>query len=443
MSPIPLKTKAGYGIGDLAFNIVINATSLYLLYFYTDVFVIGAASAGTIFLVSKLWNAAIDPFIGLAIDKTNTRWGKKRPYMLFGAIPLGICFYLIFANPELSATWRFIYGMATFLLFNSVFALVNVPYAALTASMTLDSHERSVLTGFRMSFAIVGTLVAAGATKPLVSLFADEAMGFRMVGVIFGLFAAAIVLFSFSSVKEKTQALEEEKHTMGENLKSMARNMPFLLLVLTFFFTAIAIYATASMVNYYFKYNLNREDLIPFAFLALFLTAIVSIPLWLKISKRTSKKSAFITGLTIFCIGLIVIYTFPSLSPTILIAILAFTGLGMASYFLFPWAMVPDTVEFSEWKTGLRQEGFLYGFFVFGLKLSQALAGFVAGMSLDYFGYVPNVQQSEQALDGIRILMTLIPCGFIALGIILLAFYPINSTLHAQMLKEMGYEKQA
>ncbi len=438
---IPLKMKVGYGTGDLAFNIIINATSLYLLYFYTDVFVIGATSAGAIFLISKLWNAAIDPFIGYAIDKTKTRWGSKRPYMILGAIPLGICFYIIFANPDLSPQMRFIYGLATFLLFNSMFALVNVPYAALTASMTQDSHERSVLTGFRMSFAIVGTLVAAGATKPLVGIFSNEVVGFRMVGIIFGVIATLIILYSAWTVEEKTKAEEEVKHDMRSNLKSMVLNKPFLMLVLMFFFTAIAIYATASTVNYYFKYNLEREDLIPFGFLALFLTAIATIPFWLFISKKTSKKSAFVGGLVIFCVSLIVIYIQKNPSPTFLIVLLAFTGFGMATYFLFPWAMVPDTVEYSEWKTGIRQEGFLYGFFVFGLKLSQALAGFIAGFSLDYFGYVPNVAQSADTLEGIRTLMTLIPCAFMIIGIGFLLFYPINSKMHAEMLEEIQARK--
>ncbi len=435
---IPTGMKFGYGVGDLAFNILINATSLYLLYFFTDVFIIGAASAGIIFLVSKLWNAAIDPFIGFMIDRTNTRWGKKRPYMLFGAIPLAICFYLIFANPQLSASMRFVYGMATFLLFNSVFAIVNVPYAALTASMTLDTNERSVLTGFRMSFAIVGTLVAAGATKPLVGLFADEATGFKFVGILFGIIAAIIIIISFATVKERVQPADEaEEHSFGSNMKAMLKNPPFILLVLSFFVTAVAIYATASTVNYFFKYNLQREELIPYAFLALFATAILAIPVWVYVSKKTSKKTSFITGLLIFSVSLLVIYLYPDLPPVMLIFLLCFAGIGMATYFLFPWAMVPDTVEYSEWKTGIRQEGFLYGFFVFGLKLSQAFAGFLAGFALDSFGYIPNTIQSATTLSGIRSLMTIIPCGLILFGILFLVFYPINAQMHAKMLGEI------
>jgi len=438
---LPIKMKLGYGVGDLAFNILINVTSFYLLIFYTDVFLIGAGAAGIIFLVSKLWNALIDPFIGYFIDRTDTRWGKMRPYMIFGAAPLAVCFYLLFASPDLEDSMRFAYGMATFLLFNSAFAIANVPYAALTASMTRDANERSNLTAYRMTFATVGMLIAGGATLPLVGLFPSKEIGYKTVAIIFGLFSIAIILLSAFSVRETVHQQSEDEKSVKLNMKALSKNYPFILLAISFVVTAIAVYAMASTTNYFFTYYVKREDLIPVAFIVLFVSAVIAFPLWLKFSKKTSKKTTYISGLIVFSASLLVIYFYRDISPLHLIILIGCAGVGMSTYILFPWAMIPDTVEYSQWKTGIRQEGFLYGFFVFGLKLSQAFAGFFTGTILDRVGYVPNVEQTLEALNGIRFLMTIMPCVLISAGILLIAFYPINAEMHQRMLEDIGKAK--
>jgi len=434
---LPVKMKLGYGVGDLAFNILINITSIFLLIFYTDVFLIDPWLAGLIFLVSKLWNALIDPFIGYFIDRTDTRWGKMRPYMIFGAAPLAVCFFLVCASPDLEESMRFAYGMATFLLFNSAFAIANVPYAALTASLTRDADERSNLTAYRMTFATVGMLIAGGATKPLVNLFSSEATGYRIVAIIFGLFSIGVILLSAFNVKETVHQQSEDEKRISLNLKALSKNYPFILLVLSFVVTAIAVYAMASTTNYFFTYYVNREDLISPALVILFVSAVIAFPLWLKVSKKTSKKATYISGLIVFGVSLVGIYLFRDIAPWQLLILIGFAGAGMSTYILFPWAMVPDTVEYSQWKTGIRQEGFLYGFFVFGLKLSQAFAGFFTGMVLSYVGYVANVEQTPEALNGIRFLMTIMPCILITIGILLIVFYPITSEMHKKMLEDI------
>ncbi len=435
---IPIKMKFGYGIGDFSFNLLINTTSVFLLYFYTDIFQIGGMAAGTIFLVSKLWNAAIDPFIGAAVDRTRSRWGGKRPYMLFGAIPTAAIFYMIFAAPELDASSRYVYAMVTFLLFNSAFALTNVPYAALTASMTSDANERTSLTTFRMSSGIIGMFMAAVLTKPVVKLFGGGAGGYRVMAVIFGLVGAAIILISFKMVRERVVEERHEQINVSANMKAMGKNYPFILLVLAFVISATAVYTIIMMVNYFFKYNYNNEDMTSVALGVFFVTALLFLPFWMHVSKRTSKKIAFITGLTIFTATLVAIFLIDDLTMVQLISILAISGAGMSAYMLFPWAMVADTVEFSLWKSGVQQEGFLYGFFIFGLKLAQAFAGFLAGFSLEKVGYVANTVQSPETLRGIKFIMTLMPIGFIVVAILLLFFYPINADMHRAMLDDIA-----
>ena len=435
---LSIKMKLGYGIGDLAFNLLINATSVYLLFFYTEIFGITGTAAGIIFLISKFWNAAIDPFIGAAIDRTKTRWGSKRPYMLFGAIPTAIIFYMVFAAPELESNLRFMYGLITFLLFNSLFALTNVPYAALTATMTSDSKERSSLTGFRMTCGIIGMLLAAVLMKPLVNLFGGGAAGYRVASAIFAVFAVVIIFISFSNVREKVTEHHDEQKSVSLNLKALGKNYPFILLVLAFVISAIAVYTIVMMVNYYFKYNFNNEGMTSAAFGTIFISAIIFIPFWVYVANKTSKRTAFVSGLMIFTVTLISIYFVDNLTISRLLMILAVSGAGMSAYMFFPWAMVADTVEYSIWKSGVRQEGFIYGFFVFGLKFAQAVAGFIAGFALDQVGFVANTTQSPETLEGIKIIMTLIPVGFISVSIILILFYPINAQMHQKMLDDIS-----
>jgi len=432
--------KFGYGAGDFAFNLAYQTTALFLLYFFTDVFAIGAAAAGTIFLVSKLWDAVSDPMMGFISDHTNSRWGKKRPYILFGAIPLGLALYLLFASPDVPVDMRFIYGLVTFILFCTVITVLNVPYAALTASLTLDIKERSNITGYRTTFGLIGTLVAAGATKLVVAAFPDEVTGFRMMGIFYGLVIVVVMFTTFASVRERV-VHDEEKQPFMKNLSVIFINRPFLILAAATVMFMVAINMLAAVVNYYFKYNLNAEKMIPLAFLALFVTAVLFIPLFVYISNKKSKKFAFNLGMGFLALTLIALFFFGERDMSITIAIFIAAGIGMTTVFLSPWSMIPDTVEYSEWKTGLRREGILYGCFFFCFKLGSALAGFLAGLGLDIFGYVANIEQSESSLLGIRLMISLVPLIFVIAGMVLLSSYPIDEAFHRKMLDDIAKQR--
>jgi len=438
-----VSTKAGYGVGDFGTNIVLNAVTLYLLYFYTDVFGISPAFAGIIFLVSKLWNACIDPFVGQLVDRTQSRWGRKRPYLLFGAVPFALAFFLLFVGPHFDQTGRSIFAMASFLLFGTALAFVNIPYASLTYVMTDDAHERSSLSGYRMTFAIIGTLIAGVATRPIVGLFSNERAGFRGVGVVFGVILAITTLIAFRSSFEHKEVTKEKRTGFRESLKAMGGNGPFLLLGFAFVACTVSNYVIASTINYYFKYVLGAEKLISIGFLCLFGAAMASVPLWLAVSRRFGKKTAFLAGMILLAAALAVFSFVPAPTTAMVLVILVFAGIGVSTIYLFPWAMIPDTVEYSIWRTGVRQEGFLYGFFTFGLKLSQAFAGFLAGFLLDAFGYVPNAMQGPRALTGISLLMTLVPLAFLVIGIILLFFYPLGTAAYARMEAEMKNRRES
>jgi glycoside/pentoside/hexuronide:cation symporter, GPH family len=434
-------TKLGYGAGDFAANIVFQSVTLFLLYFFTDVFMLGASVAGVIFFISKLWNAVCDPTMGYVADRTETRWGRNRPFLLFGALPLGLAYFLLFASPDLSPSAKTAYGLATFLAFSTCYSVINIPYGALTANLTLDTNERSSLTGFRMAFAILGTLLVAGATKPVVSLFSDEATGFRMIGIIYGSLCVAVNIITFCAVRERVMPPKDQTMSFRQDLRLVAGNRPFIILTVSTILQMMAINLLAAMINYYFKYNLRAESYIPVAFLCLFATAMVALPLWVFLSGKWGKKISFICGMTLLGFVLLGLRFVPAGGIAPVLALFVVAGIGMATQYLCPWSMIPDTVEYAQLKTGLRREGILYGFFNFAFKFSAAFSGILAGFGLDFFGYTPNVAQQQRALDGIGLMMTVLPFCLIMAGIALIFFYPIDAAAHAGIVAELEAKK--
>jgi glycoside/pentoside/hexuronide:cation symporter, GPH family len=450
---VPRAMKLGYGVGDFAANIAFQSIALFYVFFLTDVFGVSPFWAAIIFLIAKAWNAVFDPIMGYIVDHTHSRYGRKRPFLLFGAIPLGIVYAVLFFAPNLTPSDvspypRFIWGLVTFIIFCSILSAVNVPYGALTADLTLDTNERSNVTGYRMTFAVIGTLVAAGATKPLVTLFANalgggEAVGYRAVGFVYGAVIAVVTLITFASVRERVAHTDREVSTPGTDFRLILRNRPFLILSAATICHITAVSTMAIVINYYFKYNLNAENMIPAAFLCLFATAVVFIPVFVVVSKRVSKKFAYNLGMGIMAASSVALFLFGGRSIPVTLAIFAVAGIGMATNYLSPWAMIPDTVEYSQWKTGFRREGIIYGCYFFTFKFSSALAGFLAGNTLALTGYVANRPQTETALLGIRTVLTLVPTMLIIVGIILISLFPITAELHERMLndirkKEMG-----
>jgi glycoside/pentoside/hexuronide:cation symporter, GPH family len=430
--------KIGYGVGDFAFNLAYQTTALFLIYFFTDVFGISAAVAGSIFLVSKLWDAVSDPIMGVVSDHTRSRWGSKRPYLLFGAIPLGISFFMLFASPDIPHDMKAAYGYFAFILFCTAITVVNIPYGALTASLTLDIDERANISGYRMSFAMIGTLFTAAVTKILVGQFADETTGFRIMGIIYGILMAVIVLVTFASVKEKVVHRDERAQPFMRNIRLVFINKPFMILAGATILFMVGVNMLAAIVNYYFKYNLKAEKLIPVAFVCLFVTAVLLIPFFVFLSTRKSKKFAYLVGMGSLSATLVALFFLGESSLTVTIVIFILAGVGMSTNFLSPWAMIPDTVEYSEWKTGLRREGVIYGFFFFAFKLGAAIAGFLTGLGLDLAGYVANAEQSSQSLMGIRLMISLVPTLFLLAGMFLVSFYPIDAKMHRMMVQEIG-----
>jgi glycoside/pentoside/hexuronide:cation symporter, GPH family len=440
---LSMGTRLGFGVGDFGANLIFQSTLIFLIFYFTDVFGIAAPIAGTIFLVAKAWDAVSDPVVGYLSDRTRTRWGKKRPYLLFGAVPLGIFFFLLFASPPMPPAFKPYYGMILFLLVCTFYAIVNVPYGALAASMTLDSHERSRLSGVRTFFALMGALVVAGSLKPLVALFPNQIIGFRMVAAIFGIVAVAVTYVTFFSVREVIEEKDTEHYKLADIRKTIFGNGPFLIVTLGTILHLAALGILAAMVNYFFKYNMNRESFATVAFLCIFVPAALALPLWVMVSKRLSKKAAFNMGMGLLAVSLCIVYFIRDFNPVLIVVAFCLGGIGISTSFLSPWAMVPDTVEYGELKTGLRREGILYGTSFFGQKLASALAGFIAGQGLGIIGFEANKVQSPETLEGIRALMIFAPIALIVAGIIVISFYPISEKMHEEIVGKIERKKAA
>ncbi len=443
-------TRMGYGVADFGLGLAFNLPGFFLLYYFTDVFGIPAAAAGFILFFSKIWDALISPAMGYITDYTVTRWGRKRPYLLFGALPAAASIAMVYWSPPLASTgWKIAYSAASFTLFCTFMTVMIVPYGALAADMTSDSHERSVLSAWRMVFAISGTLVAAGATRPLVvwlgggSHPAGEVMGFRAVGVVFGGVMILTVVTTFFLVKERTAIYSGSRSSLWKDMKVIVHNRPFIILTLGVMMFQVALNTMSGVVVYFFKYNLNAEHMIPAAFLCLMASSVVSIPFFLKLSKNHGKKFSYNAGMALMALFSVPIFMYSERSMGLTLVLFAMVGLGLGTVYLSPWAMVPDTVEYSEWKTGLRREGILYGFFYFSFKLSVAVPGLLVGTVLRAVGYVPNAVQTPTALLGIKSLLTLVPLVFVAAGIILISRFPIDDAMYRMITREIRERNNA
>jgi sugar (glycoside-pentoside-hexuronide) transporter len=428
------RTMLYYGIGDFALQLLMNTCGIYLLYFFTDVFIIPAGIAGVILLSSRLAQGFLNPLIGFWSDRMETAWGKKRPFLLFGCVPSGLLFFLLFASPNLTKDIRVIYEFIISILFFFSLSLIAIPYNSLTAVLTNDSKTRARLSAYRMPFAILGTLAAAGATKQLVAIWPEEGTGFRMVAAAYAGIMITFILITFSKVKEKIRGYEDKEKHFLKDLRILLQNRPFLVITTATFSLMLATNIMAAVILYFLKYNLNSEWMIPIAFLSFYIASLASTPLFLRISHRRSKRYAFNLGLGIFAAVLMIAFFIAEAGTHVFILLLVAAGIGGASTSLGPWSMVPDTVEYSEWKFGIRNEGMTYGMFILFLNLSAALAGLIVGFGLEVSGYIPNSTQNPETLISIRLMMSLLPAALIMISMVVMIFYTLDAAMHKQMV---------
>jgi GPH family glycoside/pentoside/hexuronide:cation symporter len=450
---LTVKEKIGYGFGDLASVLYWQTISAYLLYFYTDVFGITAAAAGTMIMLSRMWDGVNDPMMGILADRTNTRWGKFRPYLLWISVPIAVAAVLAFSTPDLSPTAKTIYAYITFNLLMMLYTAINIPYSSLLGVISPDPIERTSVSSYKYVFAYLsGTIVSAFAL-PLTSYFGegDEAKGWRITMTVFAAAAVVFFLITFMSTKERVSPPKAQKTPIRQDLKDLFTNGPWVLLLFTTLAMILFVATRMSVTAHYFKYYVGDQQFTIFGktytygFVAL-TSAFNAIGQWMAIlgvvfvsyfAKKVGKKRAF---LALFITAAITTAAYFVLRPedVVLMFVLQIIG-SLTGGPLSPliWAMYADAADYSEWKTGRRATGLVFSASTMSQKFGWAIGSFVAGMLLSSFGFQPNVQQNADVLFGLKSLVSIIPAGAALVAIVLILFYKLDEKLMSQIEVEL------
>ncbi len=432
------KVKIGFGICDLGGNLFFTIIGFYLLFFLTDIVKLAAGLAGTALMIGKIWDAVTDPAVGYLSDRTRSPMGRRRPYILAGSILLFFFMILMFFNPHISSQRNiFIWTAVVFCLLNTAYTLMNIPYGALTPELTSDFNERTVLNGYRMSFAVVGTFIGAGLVLPITGLFKNPDLGWTFMAGVMGGVMTATALVTFFTVK----GMDRGKPVVHKNiLRSYIEVLglkPFILALLPWALHITGITVIQGALLYYFRYIYKAENYFQFALLALLLSSLIFIPIWVRVSKKIGKKLSYNLGMLIFSAAVIAFFFFGQrYGVNFAIGIMFIGGIGFSTQYVMPWAIIPDIVEYDAIKNSTRREGVFYGLWTFVSKFGQAFALALNGWVLSLFGYLPDVEQGRLSILGIKLLCGPIPALFFIAGVIILSFYPINRTFYNRMMSE-------
>jgi GPH family glycoside/pentoside/hexuronide:cation symporter len=426
------RTKVFYGIGDLGNAVVNSAIQFFLMKFYTDAALISPALAGNALLIGKGWDAINDPLFGWISDRTKSRFGKRRVFMIFGAIPLGIATALLWFVPASDRISAFFWILATFILFDTLWTLTNVPYYALTSELTDDYDERSSLTTYRMVMAVPAYLVGAALTPAIVGLFALQQTGYAFIGIAYGVLAAAALLISAAGIRErKLVAVSAPEPSPFKSLSIALKNKPFARLCVIYFVINISFALIKILMVYYIEYQLLMKAETSLVMGLMLICVTIALPFWQWVARKMDKGPAYALGMLVGGLAVILTFFLPHESTGLIYLIAALAGFGFAAQWIFPWAMVADVADYDRADTGEQRSGMYYGVWGLVTKVSEAVALVTVGWILTGFGYVPNVEQTSQALLGIRLFFGLIPAAIIFVALPLLFKFPITRQSHA------------
>ena len=433
--------KLAYGAGDLASNFIFTTVNTFLLIFYTDVFGIAPAVAGVILLGARLWDAINDPIMGMIVDRTTTRWGKFRPYLLFGAAPFAILGILTFTVPtRLGETGRIVYAVLTYVGLGMVYTAVNTPYGALTSSMTQDPRERTSISAVRMFMALLGAFLVSTLLPILVPILGGDspARGYRLTMVIFGVTAAVLFVVTFCGVTERIAAPRSQKKvTIGDFFKVVRNNDQLLILCVVF----LVLFASNSIVSavglFFFTYVLGDAQLFSVYSLANFVPLVLGIPIMTYVASKIGKKQALIWGLLISLLGPLGVALFTH-NFQLLVITRVVASIGGAATVAIIWGLVPDTIEYGEWKTGIRAEGATYSIVGFFFKLGVTFGGLVPGLVLERAGYVANQGQVQSSIDAIVALYSVVPIVIGLVGVALTLLYKLDEKTYRSILQALA-----
>ena len=447
-SRLPLRTKLLFSTGDLSTSIPLAILMFFQLYFLTDVAGLRPDYAGWAIGASRLWDAVNDPLFGLMSDRIRTRWGRRRVLLLFGAVPLGISFMLMWIVPPFEQLGLAFYYALTFILFDTAFTIVHVGYNSLTPEMTSDYDERSSLNGYRMVFSISGTLGAIILATVLGWSITDTRFLYMLLGISLGTVSIIPPLVVFSITHEKPADELPPPLPFMESLKQTLSNHPFRMVMGLYLLSWTTASIQAAVLIYFANYHMRVPDQANYFVLVAEGSAILFIPLIVKISQHLDKRRAFIVGSISWVVVLLGISALPSDQLVLAYILAALAGFGIATAYVVPWSMVPDVVEYDEVRSGQRREGSYYAFASFFQKLATAAALWGMGQALAFTGYItpplsgPLPAQPQEAITAIRIFIGPIPALLLFLAVLFAWKYPITRESHQATLQKLA-EREA
>jgi glycoside/pentoside/hexuronide:cation symporter, GPH family len=484
---LSIKEKIGYGFGDLASCLFWTTIMSQLLFFYTDIFGLTGKAAGIMFFISRILDAFFDVVIGMTADRTKSRWGKFRPYILFGAVPLAIAAVLAFSTPQFSDTGKLVYAYCTFILFMFLYSAINIPYTALLGVISGDPVERTSASSFKFTGAYLGGIIVSATVLPLASYFGQgvAAKGWQMTMGLYGIAAVLFFMITFLSTHERIQPIAKEQTPIKSDLKDLSKNLPWMMLFIVTILFILFVCIRLSVTTHYFKYYIGEQSSPLLVHLSNFLVQYLLNPVNVMLGKEqivlleVNHKFGFEVLTSVFntlgqALSLVGVLIVPWVAKTfgrkgsvviLFVAALIFTG---SFYFVQPenvllilvlqflgsitggpisallWVLYADTADYSEWKTGRRATGLVFSASIMSNKIGWAIGSMVAAFILDQTGFVANAIQNIAVKDGLRDMMSIIPgaVGTVAL-LILAVFYKLDETTMKQVKEELDARRKA
>ncbi len=445
--------KVGYGLGDMASNLYFQTFILFLPIFYTDVFGIPAAAMGTMMLVTRVWDAVTDPVMGMVADRTQSRWGKFRPYIISFAIPLAVGGVLVFSTPDLADSGKLIYAYATYMLLMMLYTAINVPYSALMGVITPNSMERTEVSSFRFVAAFGGQVIVGAATLGLVDYLGggDETLGWQLTMVVYGALAVALLFATFFLTRERVAPAKEKSNKATHDLKDLFMNKPWVLVGVATLFQLTYIVMRGSSTTYYFRYFVGDQQMtllgwnidLTFAlFTSSFITAgtiatLIGAILTKYFTRLLDKKFVY-SGFLISSATFSCAFFFLEPDNVLLMYVLnVLVSFFFGSVSVLQWAIYTDTADYGEWKFGRRATALIMAASLFMLKLGLTFGGAITGWMLEFHNFIPLAEQTEDTILGIRLLMSVYPAIFGFIGGAIMLIYPLKDVKMVEIEEEL------
>jgi GPH family glycoside/pentoside/hexuronide:cation symporter len=485
---LAVREKVGYAMADVATNFFFQSMIIYQTRFYTDTVGLSAVAVGTMFLVLRLADAVLDPIIGALSDRTSTRWGKFRPWILFTALPFGLIFWLVYVTPNVGPQGKLIYAYITYTLVMMLYSANNTPYSALMAVMTPNSSERSSVASYRMTAALVGQFIIQALPLPLVAKFGkgDSAHGWAVTMAIFGAIIVVLNLITFSTTRERIQPDPKQKSSLRSDLRDVFTCGPWIVMFILTLLVFTTLVVRGSSLNYLFTYYMDQGQIKLFLdkvglgavgvgggpvmgwkmaldslgllakpdgsnaaavglslfFVAGSLIQIIGIVLSKPLADLFGKKAVFLVGMAVTTIATALVFLVPPTAVTLLMSLNILWALGWGPTIPLLWVMIADVADYSEWKNSRRATGFMYAGILFALKAGLSLGGALSAWIIAAYGYVPNVAQTAHTLVGIRLASSLYAAIPFVLGLGCLAIYPIGKELNVRIENELAERRK-